>query len=64
MIHFFCLDAQDELDCVREPFINRRYFSADKHKTLLQRLRKQIKKKTPKLSLPTGLEFYILKENR
>jgi len=45
-------DAQDELDCVREPFVNRLYFAPDKHKTLLQRLRKQIIKKTNKITLP------------
>jgi hypothetical protein len=40
------------LDCVREPFVNRQYFAADKHKTVLQRLRKQIIKKTNKITLP------------
>ena len=44
-------DAQDELDCVREPFVNRAYYHPEKHRTMLQRVRRQVIKKT-NMALP------------
>ena len=45
-------DAQDELDCVRDPFVNRAYFQPEKHRTILLRMKHQIVKKKNKITLP------------